>query len=105
MQPFRAFADREGEAAAKTERPMTSVVDLERLATLLAEHMKPAQEVMTTQEAAEYLRCSTQHLEISRHKGGGPKYVKFSRLVRYRKVDLDAYLAERVRRNTVVRGE
>ena len=80
---------------------MTSVIDLERLAALLAEHVKPAQEVMTTQEAAEYLRCSTQHLEITRHKGGGPKYCKFARIVRYRKADLDEYLAERVRCNTV----
>ncbi len=80
---------------------MTTDAELKRLVDLLAERLKPPQEVMTTEEAAQYLRCSTQYLEIARHKGGGPKYCKFARIVRYRKIDLDEYLAERVRLSTV----
>lgn len=99
---------REELAAAPTDpkgaaESRTSALDLERLADLIAQRLPRVHEVMTTAEAADYLRCSTQHLEIARHKGGGPKYVKFSRLVRYRKVDLDEYLAARVRSNTIER--
>ena len=81
---------------------MSTEADLKRLVDLLAERLKPPQEVMTTEEAARYLRCSTQYLEIARHKGGGPRYCKFARIVRYRKVDLDEYLADRVRAHTVL---
>lgn len=81
--------------------PTASEIDIERLAELIAERIRPAPEIMDTKEAAEYLRVSTQHLEIARHKGSGPKYAKFSRLVRYRKADLDEYLAMRVRHNTI----
>jgi len=55
-----------------------------------------APEVMTTEEAAEFLQCSVAHLEIARTKGGGPPFARLGpRLIRYRKVTLLAYLAER----------
>jgi hypothetical protein len=39
---------------------------------------------------------SHQYLELGRHKGYGPPYIKVtSRLVRYRKSDLRAYLLSR----------
>ena len=56
----------------------------------------PASEVMTTEQAAAFLGCSTQFLEIARHKGGGPPYCKLGvRLVRYRRVALLEFLAKR----------
>jgi excisionase family DNA binding protein len=60
----------------------------------------PTPEVMTTPEAALYLRCSTQLLEIMRCRGGGPPYTKVGRLVRYRKSALEKWLAEREQINT-----
>jgi predicted DNA-binding transcriptional regulator AlpA len=52
-------------------------------------------EVMVTSEAAAFLQCSTQHLEIARVKGDGPPFSKLGRrLVRYRKSTLLAWLAK-----------
>ena len=58
-------------------------------------------EYLTTPEAAEYLNLSTQFLERARHLGGGPCYVKMSRMVRYKRSDLDAFMQERIRTNTL----
>jgi predicted DNA-binding transcriptional regulator AlpA len=53
-------------------------------------------EYMPTPEAAAYLHLSRQFLEIARYKGddSGPPYVKLERAVRYRKVDLDAWMTK-----------
>jgi len=54
-----------------------------------------APEVMTTEEAAEFLQCSVAHLEIARTRGGGPPFARLGpRLIRYRKAALLAYLAK-----------
>lgn len=58
-------------------------------------------EYLTTPEAAEYLGVSTQWLEISRHRGTGPKFVKLSRMVRYSRDSLDLFMQERTRTNTI----
>ena len=63
-----------------------------------------APEIMTTGEAAEYLRVSRQTLEINRHKGRGPIFVRVGRLIRYRKSDIDAYLAGNLHQNTIIEG-
>lgn len=63
--------------------------------------MIDVREVMTTLQAAEYLQVSKQKLEIDRHRGRGPAFCKIGRIVRYRKLDLDAYLAGNVRHNTI----
>jgi hypothetical protein len=56
---------------------------------------------LTTTEAAAYLRCSRQKLEIARHKGfGGPPYIKFGKIVLYDIGVIDAYLAEQNRTHT-----
>ena len=52
----------------------------------------PAPENLNTKQTARYLQCSKQWLEIGRVRGYGPKYVKFGRMVRYRKHTLDEYL-------------
>jgi hypothetical protein len=49
----------------------------------------------TSQEAAEFLRCSPASLANMRSAGVGPKFVKiFNRSVRYRPADVVAYLRE-----------
>ncbi len=58
----------------------------------------PLDEILTTIEAAEYLRLSKFTLEGMRVKGGGPRYAKLSKgrgrgAVRYRRADLDAWVA------------
>jgi excisionase family DNA binding protein len=49
-------------------------------------------EYLTTEEASKYLNVSTQYLEIARHKGDGPPYIKLARAVRYKRTDLDSWM-------------
>ena len=51
---------------------------------------------MSSSIAAEYLGVSIKSLEKWRLLRQGPAYVKLSRAVRYRQIDLDAYMAERL---------
>ena len=55
---------------------------------------------LTTVEAAEYLRVSKQFLEIARHRGGGPPYIKLARAVRYHRPSLDQWMLDRQRHHT-----
>ena len=48
-------------------------------------------EWFNTKQAADFLGCSTQKLEIDRVKGRGPAYHKGGGLVRYTREALDAY--------------
>jgi hypothetical protein len=56
---------------------------------------------MRTAAASEYLGVPKSTLEKMRMTGRGPAFVKDKRLVIYRKQDLDAWLAARVRQCTV----
>jgi len=56
---------------------------------------------LTTSQAAKYLQVSTQWLEIGRVKGYGPPFIKLSRLVRYKKSDLDQWMGAHRQLNTV----
>ena len=56
--------------------------------------------IFTTEQAAAFLQCSTQRLEIWRCHGGGPPYAKLGRLVRYRREDLLSWVAGRMMRAT-----
>ncbi len=47
-----------------------------------------------TNTAARYLSLSASTLHKYRTLGGGPKYVKLGRNVRYQKVDLDAWVGQ-----------
>jgi len=69
----------------------------EQVAQLLAELQ---QNVFTTEEAAHYLRLSRQTLELLRLQGGGPRYAKLGRSVRYRRVALDEWLAANEQNHT-----
>lgn len=71
----------------------------ERVLDRLAPPSSPG-EVMTTVQAAAYMGLSKQQMEIWRCRGGGPVFVKLARRVRYRRNDLDAWLADRQRGST-----
>lgn len=55
-------------------------------------------------EAAEYLGLKAATLNKWRVHGEGPPFIKVGRLIRYRKADLDAYLAGRLVRSTAEAG-
>ena len=59
---------------------------------------------LTTQEAADYLRLQRTTLEAWRCRGGGPRFAKFGRSVRYRLSDLDDWIEAKTRENTIERG-
>ncbi|MDM4767279.1 hypothetical protein [Pelomonas sp. SE-A7] len=61
---------------------------------------KWTREVFDTEGAAAYLKVSRQLLELLRVTGGGPRYVKLTRLVRYRKAALDEWLVDNERAHT-----
>lgn len=54
----------------------------------------------TPEEAAEYLKGNQRTLERWRSAGGGPRFVKMGRAVRYRLADLDAWLEQQTREHT-----
>ncbi len=76
-------------------------VEVERA---LSEYLDPAQKYLNTKQAARYLGLSTQYLEIARHKGDGPPYLKMSKAVRYKRSDLDAWMEGFRRRHTSESG-
>lgn len=53
-----------------------------------------------TKQAAGYLGLKRTTLEAWRCRGGGPKFVKLGRLVKYRQSDLDDFIKAQVRSNT-----
>ena len=53
-----------------------------------------------TKQAAFYLGLSHQYLEIARHKGGGPQYIKLAKAVRYRLEDLDDWMDNHIQKHT-----
>ena len=56
--------------------------------------------LLDTPGAAEYIGVQPCTMEAWRSRGGGPKYVKVGRLVKYREADLAAFIESRVRSNT-----
>lgn len=56
--------------------------------------------ILTTQEAARYVRLSKPTLERFRISGDGPRFAKLGGAVRYRADDLDAWLASRLIQST-----
>jgi excisionase family DNA binding protein len=52
-----------------------------------------APEVMTSDECAEYLRLTPGALRSMRYRGEGPRFVQLGQRVRYRRADVDAWLA------------
>jgi hypothetical protein len=56
--------------------------------------------LVNTRELATMLSVSTQFLEIGRHKGYGPAFVKVEAGVRYRMRDVRAWLDQRTESST-----
>jgi excisionase family DNA binding protein len=61
------------------------------------------QEILTTSEAANYVRLGKPTMERFRLTGEGPSYCKLGGAVRYRKADLDEWLESRLTRSTSAR--
>ena len=55
---------------------------------------------MTPHEAADYLKSSTSTLAKRRLNGDGPNFTRIGRAIRYRRVDLDAWMAARLTGST-----
>ena len=53
-------------------------------------------DILTTLEAAQYVRLGKPTLERARVTGEGPRYAKLGGAVRYRRADLDAWLESRI---------
>jgi hypothetical protein len=49
-------------------------------------------EMLSTLEAAKYLKCSPATLYYWRKKGVGPSYLRLEHLIRYARKDLDIYI-------------
>ena len=60
--------------------------------------------LMTTGEAAAYLRLQKQTLEAWRLRGVGPVFLKLGRRVLYRKEAVEKFMVERERSSTSDRG-
>ena len=56
--------------------------------------------LVDTVEAAQYLGLSRSSLEKYRVYGGGPKFYKYSKVIRYRPEDLDDWLSQRLVEST-----
>jgi predicted DNA-binding transcriptional regulator AlpA len=56
--------------------------------------------VLTSREAAAFLRLSPRTLDRLRVEGGGPRYLKLRRSIRYRQSDLASWLDRRSFDNT-----
>ena len=58
-------------------------------------------EFLNRKQAAEFLNLKKCTLEAWAIRGGGPAFVKFGRAVRYRISDLEKYIQEQTRQNTI----
>ena len=66
--------------------------------------MADIEKLLKGHEAAEILGISEQTMRIHRIKGGGVKFVKVGRMVRYRHSDIEEYLSARTYDNTSQMG-
>lgn len=60
----------------------------------------PKQNLMTVQDASEFLGLSVSTLNKWRCYGKGPVFLKLGRVIRYRKEDLETYIEERLKSST-----
>ena len=57
-------------------------------------------DILDTPGAASYLKLAPVTLELMRIGGDGPVFAKIRKSVRYRRCDLDAYIASRTTHST-----
>ena len=62
-------------------------------------------DILDTPAAALYLKLAPATLERKRIRGDGPVFAKLGKSVRYRRCDLDAYMASRMTRSTSEKPE
>jgi excisionase family DNA binding protein len=62
--------------------------------------METNQTFLDSDQAAEYLGLKRSTLEAWRCRGGGPKFVKMGRLVKYRFIDLENFVERQMRDHT-----
>lgn len=55
---------------------------------------------LTPRQAAEYINSSASTLAKRRLYGGGPRFTRIGRAIRYRKSDLDEFMASNLQRST-----
>jgi hypothetical protein len=58
------------------------------------------EDVLTEKETAALLRISVKALQGWRSRGGGPKFLKLGRCVRYRRGDLQDFVLKALRSST-----
>jgi excisionase family DNA binding protein len=56
--------------------------------------------LLTREQAAQFLSLKKSTLEAWAVRGGGPAMVKMGKAVRYRLADLEAFIESRIRQNT-----
>ena len=66
----------------------------------MAKAVAREQQYLDTFEAAAFLNLSPYTLEAWRYRGGGPRYCKFGKSVRYARAVLEAYAEGKARENT-----
>lgn len=66
--------------------------------------MQAHQPLMTIHEVSEYLRVPVGTLYNWRYLGTGPACAKIGRHLRYRRADVEAWVAERVQLDAAERG-
>ena len=72
-----------------------------RAAAIVEQDTADPDALLSTSDTAEWLGVSVQWLEIGRHKGYGPRFLKLSpKVVRYRRADVLAWLTERAHQRT-----
>jgi predicted DNA-binding transcriptional regulator AlpA len=96
---------RKAKAKAKRPQPRPAAPrhhHLDRRAhQILAADNGADDELLTTQQVAQWFGVSEQWLEIGRSRGYGPSFVMLAaRTIRYRRSDCREYLAARVYSNT-----
>jgi len=57
----------------------------------------PPETLLTAPETAQYLRCSLRTLDRERADGRGIPYVRIGGRIRYRRTDVEAFIAAHVR--------
>jgi hypothetical protein len=62
------------------------------------------EDYVTSDEAAEIVRRPVSTLAYWRHRGEGPPYAKVGRRVRYRRLDVEAWLSEQFAKSNPLRA-
>jgi excisionase family DNA binding protein len=60
-------------------------------------YLNPPETLLTARETAQYLRCSLRTLDRERADGRGIPYVRIGARIRYRRADVEAFVAAHVR--------